>query len=70
LPNVLVLGVNDVIARLPQSLRETCAVSFELAQRGIAARLGCHCHPIDPFEDLDSRFERQLMPKRSKMLFE
>jgi hypothetical protein len=54
---VLVLGVDDVIARLTQSLREACAVSFELAQRRIAARLAGHCHPIDPLEDLDSCFE-------------
>jgi hypothetical protein len=49
----LILGFNDLIARLPQSLREASAVSIELTQRRIAARLGSHCHPIDPLEDLD-----------------
>jgi len=38
----LILGFDDIIARLPQSLREACAVSFELTQGGIAARLGGH----------------------------
>src|SRR4029077_9606087 len=42
---------------LPQSLREACAVSFELTQGGIAARLGGHCHPINLLEGIDSRFE-------------